>query len=179
MSRLAILAPFLLLSGIVVAKVDVPTVDCGPTLSWTSNSIGQNPCVVAAHLMATCSGGSFSMPPLQQNNSYYGPARDDDSDAKDLCKCNTVVYSLLSACDACQQQEWIAWSRYSSNCTTIAPVSSFPYRIPSGTYVPYWALFDVTVCRSIFFFSTYVYQQYIPARRQLEYHHVVRHRRLP
>ncbi|KAI0250839.1 hypothetical protein BJV78DRAFT_1282907 [Lactifluus subvellereus] len=48
------------------------------------------------------------------------------------------------------------------------PVSSFPNPVPSGTRVPQWALLDVTVCCSIFFFGTSVYQQYIPARKQLE-----------
>ncbi|KAI0249314.1 hypothetical protein BJV78DRAFT_1228690 [Lactifluus subvellereus] len=87
MSRLAILAPLLLLSGIAVAQINVPGVICSQTWQWTSNSFGQNPCIVAAYLMATCNGG------------YDG----------DLCKCNTVVYSLLSACDACQQKPWIMY----------------------------------------------------------------------
>ncbi|KAI0246498.1 hypothetical protein BJV78DRAFT_148240 [Lactifluus subvellereus] len=110
-------------------------------LVQTSNSLGQSPCTVAAYLMATCNGGSFYMPPLEPGNSYPGPTGGDDGD---LCKCNTVVYSLLSACDACQQEPWIDWLEYSLNCTNVMPVPSFPNPIPSGTRVPQWALLDVT-----------------------------------
>jgi len=62
-----------------------------------------------------------------------------------LCKCNTVVYSLLSACGACQGATWLPWSVYTTNCSSIYHTSSFPNPVPDGTYVPYWALIDVTV----------------------------------
>ncbi|KAN0119069.1 hypothetical protein V8E52_004516 [Russula decolorans] len=88
---------------------------------------------------------------------YTGPSDYDDSD---LCKCNTVTYSLLSACVACQEEEWISygipfvviikslgliWPKYMHNCTKVLPSSSFPNPVPYGTRVPYWALIDVTV----------------------------------
>ena len=75
--------------------------------------------------------------------SYYlGPS---GIDASDLCKCNTVTYSLISACGACQGANWlrydpyhcsllntswelthtiISWSEYSFNCTKTLPPSS-------------------------------------------------------
>ncbi|KAI0246196.1 hypothetical protein BJV78DRAFT_1256725, partial [Lactifluus subvellereus] len=56
MSRPPILVSLLLLSGIVVAQIDAPP-DCSPPWQWTSNSLGQNACTVAAYLMATCNGG--------------------------------------------------------------------------------------------------------------------------
>jgi hypothetical protein len=46
------------------------------------------------------------MDPLQPGFSYLGPTGTDDAD---LCKCNTVVYNLLSACDGCQGQTWITY----------------------------------------------------------------------
>ena len=46
----------------------------------------------------------FSIPALLPQNSYTGPSGADDDD---LCKCNTVVYNLISACDACQGASWI------------------------------------------------------------------------
>ncbi|KAI0250333.1 hypothetical protein BJV78DRAFT_590711 [Lactifluus subvellereus] len=140
MSRLAILAPLLLLSGIAVAQIDAPA-DCSPPWQWTSNSLRQSPCTVAAYLMATCNQGAFSIAPLGPGYSYIGPNGVDDGN---LCKCNTVAYSLLSACDGCQQETWITWSQYSFNCTKTFPVSSFPNPVPSGTRVPQWALCDVT-----------------------------------
>ncbi|KAI0246500.1 hypothetical protein BJV78DRAFT_148333 [Lactifluus subvellereus] len=110
MSRLAVVAPLLLLSGIAVAQMDIPKAVCSQTWQWTSNSLGRNPChgIVAVFLMATCNGDSFYMSPLKPGDSYIGPTGDDDRDG-DLCKCNTVVYSLLSACFACQQEPWITY----------------------------------------------------------------------
>lgn len=51
----------------------------------------------------------FSIPPLVSGDSYVGPTGSDD--ASDRCKCNTVVYSLMSACDACQFDDSV-WFTY-------------------------------------------------------------------
>lgn len=48
----------------------------------------------------------FSIPNLEPGNSYTGPTGTGDDN--DLCKCNTVVYSLMSACDACQGAKWFS-----------------------------------------------------------------------
>ncbi|KAH9955188.1 hypothetical protein BGW80DRAFT_375961 [Lactifluus volemus] len=110
--------------------------------SWSFNSIGQNPCTVAAFLQSTCYQGSFAIGPLPQGYEYAGP----DAHENTTCKCSTVVYSLLSACDACQGSGWFRWYDYSTNCTTGEPsASSFVNPVPQGTRVPYWALIDVTV----------------------------------
>lgn len=92
--------------------------------------------------MSTCNGGSFAIKELAPGYHYTGPSGYDDTD---LCKCNTVTYSLLSACVACQGEEWISWPLYMNNCTKVLPSSSFPNPVPYGTRVPYWALIDVTV----------------------------------
>lgn len=53
----------------------------------------------------------FSIPPLANDSySYVGPT--GSGDAADLCKCNTVVYSLMSACDACQGANWFSYVRF-------------------------------------------------------------------
>lgn len=49
----------------------------------------------------------FTIPVLVPGDSYVGPT--GSSDASDLCKCNTVVYSLMSACDACQDALWFSY----------------------------------------------------------------------
>ena len=98
----------------------------------TSNSINQNPCEVAAYLQSTCSQGSecfsffqiprpalyendcitssslpaFTVPALPVGFQYSGPTAQGGDD---LCKCNTVTYSLLSACGGCQEDLWISY----------------------------------------------------------------------
>ncbi|KAH9955175.1 hypothetical protein BGW80DRAFT_375566 [Lactifluus volemus] len=111
------------------------------SLGWTFNSIGQSPCEVAAFLRSTCFGGSYTLQPLSQGSTYPGPPSPDSP-----CGCTTVLYSLLSACDACQGDPWLTWTYYSTNCTS-GPVSpsSFPFPVPAGIRVPHWALIDVTV----------------------------------
>jgi hypothetical protein len=77
--------------------------------------------------MATCDGGSefvwlfaypghvvlslseYTLLPLSPGYVYYGPWGDADAD---LCYCNTVGYSIFSACGACQGQEWITCGHY-------------------------------------------------------------------
>ncbi|KAH9992128.1 hypothetical protein BJV77DRAFT_453678 [Russula vinacea] len=133
------LVSLLLFSGSAVGQISAP--DCSLTWGWTFNSIDQNACTVAAYLMSTCNGGSFTVNPLLPGYSYTGPSGVDDSN---LCKCNTVSYSLISACDACQGAAWITWSEYVFNCTKVLPPSTFPNPVPAGTRVPQWALLDVT-----------------------------------
>ena len=92
------------------------------------NSLGQNPCWVAAYMLSICGNDSksfycllclaffehyhlvffvaFTMWPLQPGGSYFGPSSAQDSN---LCKCNSVTYSLLSACGGCQGGTWIPY----------------------------------------------------------------------
>jgi len=86
--------------------------------------------------------GSFTLATLEPGWVYYGPAGIDDAD---LCKCNTVLYSLLSACGGCQGDSWMTWSEYTFNCSKILPPSTFPNPVPAGTRVPRWAVLDVTL----------------------------------
>ncbi|KAI0293052.1 hypothetical protein BC826DRAFT_1097725 [Russula brevipes] len=109
--------------------------------AWSFNSLGQSPCLVAAYLAAVCNSGSFVISALLPQNSYTGPSGSDDGD---ICKCNTVVYNLISACDACQGEPWIPYSSWSLNCTSVAIAGTFPDPIPAGTRVPKWAFLDPT-----------------------------------
>ncbi|KAI9436123.1 hypothetical protein F5148DRAFT_25456 [Russula earlei] len=140
MSSLAALLSIVLFPGFALAQIYAP--DCSLTWQWTFNTLGQNACTVAAYLMSTCNGGSFTINSLMPGYSYTGPSGIDDSN---LCKCNTVAYSLISACDACQSEQWVSWSEYSFNCTRVLPPSTFPNPVPSGTKVPQWSLLDVTL----------------------------------
>jgi hypothetical protein len=113
------------------------------SLSWTFNSLGQSPCVVAANMLATCYEGSYTLAPLPTGYGYRGPTQPDLSNK---CQCSTVGYSLISACVLCQKGGPLSWSKYVANCTStlLVPPSRFPNPVPNGTRVPHWAILDVT-----------------------------------
>ncbi|KAI0275675.1 hypothetical protein BGY98DRAFT_43922 [Russula aff. rugulosa BPL654] len=117
---------------------------CSSSWSWSFNSFGQSPCEVAGILQGVCDNGDFSIPPLVPGDSYTGPT--GTGDETDLCKCNTVVYSLMSACDACQFEDatWFSWKTWSTNCSAVDPPSTYSNTIPNMTAVPAWAFNDVT-----------------------------------
>ncbi|THH17527.1 hypothetical protein EW146_g3301 [Bondarzewia mesenterica] len=122
------------------AQVIAPTT-CLVGWEWTYNSLNQTPCVVAAYLEAVCNGGQYGISSLIPGNHYIGPNGPDNGD---LCKCNTVSYSLISACDACQGSTWTQWSEWSLNCSSVSADGTYPRSIPSGTRVPGWAYLNVT-----------------------------------
>ncbi|KAI9459401.1 hypothetical protein BJY52DRAFT_366461 [Lactarius psammicola] len=132
---------YLLLIGPARAQVSAPNCT-DSTFNWSFNSLQQNPCWVSAYLSSVCSGGSFLIPALLPQHSYTGPT--GISDYGDICKCNTVVYNLMSACDACQGESWIPYSTWSFNCTTKATPGTFPEPVPAGTRVPKWAYIDTS-----------------------------------
>ena len=103
-----------------MSRIDVRSRTDGLVQAY--NSLNQSPCEVAAYLQSTCSGGSecslvysstvlspfsaFTVDPLPAGYQYAGPYV---LGGGDLCKCNTVTYSLLSACGACQEDLWITY----------------------------------------------------------------------
>ncbi|THH17528.1 hypothetical protein EW146_g3302 [Bondarzewia mesenterica] len=129
------------LAYVVLSSAQLSAPACAAGWEWMYNSLGQNPCVVASYLEAVCNNGQFSIPALTPNHHYIGP---DGPDNGDLCKCNTVSYSLISACDACQGSTWTQWSEWSFNCTSVSQDGTLPESIPSGTRVPGWAYLNVT-----------------------------------
>ena len=85
------------------------------------NSLNQNPCTVLAYMVATCNNGcecpvlcvgelplydlscpAFTIDPLGLTGTSYSLYSNED----DMCKCNTIAYSLISACSACQGGIW-------------------------------------------------------------------------
>ncbi|KAH9954751.1 hypothetical protein BGW80DRAFT_1258557 [Lactifluus volemus] len=111
------------------------------TTQKSYNSLHQNPCAVAAYLEGVCFGGLFEIDPLPQGLHYTGP----NAGQGNLCQCNTVVYSLVSACGGCQGGQWTLWSEWAFNCTSeeLSSNSTYPYSIPAGTRVPHWAYLNV------------------------------------
>ncbi|KAI0268456.1 hypothetical protein BGY98DRAFT_1138715 [Russula aff. rugulosa BPL654] len=113
-------------SAFVVAQINV-TANC-TSLSWSFNSIGQSPCIIAAYMLGTCYGGLYTLPPPPPGDAYGGPTRETSNE----CECSTVGYSLMSACATCQERDPFSYSEY------------VPNPVPAGTYVPRWAILDVT-----------------------------------
>ncbi|KAH9066327.1 hypothetical protein EDB87DRAFT_708196 [Lactarius vividus] len=132
---------YLILMGSAYAQISAPNCT-DSSLAWSFNSLQQNPCWVTAYLAATCNNGAFSVPTLSPQHSYAGPTEDDKGD---ICKCNTVVYNLISACDACQGESWIPYTTWSLNCTTKVTAGTFPNPVPAITRVPKWAYIDSSI----------------------------------
>lgn len=113
---------------------------CLPYYSWIANSQGKTPCEVASSLLATCSDDkTFDVVSLPLGQHYQGPPRVSSANP---CQCNTVVFSLMSACGICQGRTALRWSQWSSNCPRVS-LGEFPNPIPEGVRVPAWAYLDV------------------------------------
>ncbi|KAI6005670.1 hypothetical protein EDD15DRAFT_661020 [Pisolithus albus] len=137
-SSLAILATGLLSMRPLRAAAQQTTASCLSQFSWMDNSKNQNPCLIAAYVQGACSGGQFTVDPLAVNTHYVGPYVDEAN----ACECNTVTYSLVSACAICQNRTYIAWSSWATNCSTV--YTGYPENVPSGTAIPQWAYQDVS-----------------------------------
>ncbi|KAF8524012.1 hypothetical protein JB92DRAFT_1495761 [Gautieria morchelliformis] len=108
---------------------------------WTYNQEQQSPCLVAAALQSACNGGKWSVPALASDQAYGGPKMGESSP----CQCSTVVYSVFSACAACQGALVNPWTDWMTNCSASdISISRFPLSLPSGFTVPAWAYLNVT-----------------------------------
>ncbi|KAF7760945.1 hypothetical protein Agabi119p4_10354 [Agaricus bisporus var. burnettii] len=115
-----------------------------PELNWTFNSVGKSPCEVATTLAVDCADqGFYLIPKLPARARYIGP------EIQNSCQCNTVYYSLLSACAACQGAGWISWPRFAMNCT-LADISQFPLPLLHDVKVPGWAYADIELSSNNF-----------------------------
>ncbi|TFK42439.1 hypothetical protein BDQ12DRAFT_274734 [Crucibulum laeve] len=111
---------------------------CLPYYSWAFTSQKKSPCEVASSLIAVCNGGPFNVDALPDQSHYLGPTLA----AANPCLCNTVTYSLMSACGACQGRTFLSWSVWSANCNSVTD-GSYPQQLPTGLLVPGWAYDDV------------------------------------
>ncbi|KAI9456411.1 hypothetical protein F5148DRAFT_370373 [Russula earlei] len=101
---------------------------------WSYNTLGQNPCAVFAYLAGQ--GDNLGILPLASGTEYNYPSADG---ANLTAQCNTVSYSLISACGACQGCSYMTWSQWTLGCPAIPPDGTYPLPISNGTRVPYWA----------------------------------------
>lgn len=115
-------------------------VTCSPDYDWAFNNNDQSPCLVSSYLQSVCAGPIpvDSVPPGMH---YRGPS----AAGATPCNCNTVVFSLTSACALCQGRAAQNWTRWSENCPSDALfISEYPRDIPEEVEVPQWAYIDVT-----------------------------------
>jgi len=145
----------LAISGLNIANAQHTEAKCNvSSLTWSFNSLGQSPCLVAAYLGDPCSpDGDFDVPGIGPGFHY------DPPDIPQVCDCSTVTYSLLSACALCQDADVSPWSTFTENCTarSVSPDGEYPFAIPFGTAIPNWAYqpiissnrFNVTLARMV------------------------------
>ncbi|KAH9976013.1 hypothetical protein BGW80DRAFT_1295784 [Lactifluus volemus] len=140
MSYPTVLTFLLLLSGFSFAQDGVTSPSCTIPNSYLFNvpNTDQDPCKVAAHVLAACNNGVYDIPTSEY--LFFTP-EDSSFVGGDLsCKCNTITYSLLAGCSYCRGGFWESWSQYSSGCTSPSP----PHDPPShGVEIPRWALWHI------------------------------------
>ncbi|PPQ89159.1 hypothetical protein CVT25_006531 [Psilocybe cyanescens] len=88
-------------------------------------------------------GGSLIPLPAGAQGQYYDPYHAKATP----CMCNTVTYSLVSACGICQGQTYLYWHQWVDVCdgaSTGVWLYKFPEPLPPDLDVPAWAYMDVT-----------------------------------
>ncbi|KAG2369804.1 hypothetical protein BDR07DRAFT_1468401 [Suillus spraguei] len=111
---------------------------CLSSFGWMNNTLRQNPCLVTVYLQSAC-GTVMSIDPLPLGDVYEGPS----AAGANSCECNTVTYSMISACSVCQNGSYLSWSSWSASCSQMS-IREYPMPIPAGTRVPNWAYLNVT-----------------------------------
>ncbi|KAI0352710.1 hypothetical protein OH77DRAFT_752431 [Trametes cingulata] len=96
-----------------------------PAFSWMNNEKGQTSCDVMQQLLAFQCDGDMGAGPAG------APQRLQDTP----CVCNTVMYSLVSACSMCADWSQISWTEYSQR---------YPAPVPPGASIPAWAYLGLT-----------------------------------
>ncbi|OCH92213.1 hypothetical protein OBBRIDRAFT_791448 [Obba rivulosa] len=135
--RLCFLASTLVLIRLVACQPST-NATCMSEFSWLDNSLGQSSCLVAAYAMGACgSGDTWNVPALNQiEGRYTGPT----GSQANACTCNSVSYSLMSACNFCQNFQTLVWMTWTKNCSASdAANGAYPHAIPSGVAFPAWA----------------------------------------
>ncbi|KAH7909923.1 hypothetical protein BJ138DRAFT_1127299 [Hygrophoropsis aurantiaca] len=140
-----IAALFLSNSGITFAQNSSEVCLNSTGYGWAVNALQQDPCIVANDLFAQtpapCNDNGITFPPIPAMtgpSSYYvGPV---NASVANICLCNTVIYSLLSACGLCQNGTFLYWSEWTNSCPAQDILyQQWPASIPSNTAIPPWA----------------------------------------
>ncbi|KAG1743025.1 hypothetical protein EDB19DRAFT_1699265 [Suillus lakei] len=121
----------------------VSNITCLDAFDWMNNAHAQDPCLVAAYLGSPCNAGNFEIDPIPVGAQYVGPSLN----GANPCQCNTITYSLTSACGVCQGGTAVSWSSWKFNCST-SFIQLYPETIPTGTSIQNWAYLDVVTSNS-------------------------------
>ncbi|KAF8332469.1 hypothetical protein F5887DRAFT_996976 [Amanita rubescens] len=90
--------------------------DTGNVPNCTDDQYDWSPCYVADVLMTQCIGHPYSMVPLQRPGlAYVIP----EAPSNPSCYCNSIWYSLISACAVCQNGTWLPWPEYILYCHSV------------------------------------------------------------
>lgn len=143
---LVIMALGLLPNDSLRAIAQLTNATCLPQYGWMYNSKDQSPCLVAAYVQSVCFGSQYTVPALDPKNYPYDYYPAPSADEANSCECNTVTYSLLSACAWCQNLTYTDWPDWKFYCST--EYLGYPENIPSGTAIPQWAYQNVVVSGS-------------------------------
>ncbi|KZP19524.1 hypothetical protein FIBSPDRAFT_563142 [Athelia psychrophila] len=137
-----LLAALLAIQCLSPAVAQYTTVNCTVVKPWENNKEGQSPCYMFSAALVPCQGFIMTILPLPTGVHYAGPTAENQN----VCQCSTVTYSLMAACEYCQNltSGWNAWSTWSSNCAR-GTYRNYPMPIPDDTGFPSWAYLDVTV----------------------------------
>ncbi|KAF8843547.1 hypothetical protein BDN67DRAFT_1000775 [Paxillus ammoniavirescens] len=100
------------LSGLPATLAQESNATCQPSFTWADNSLGQSPCIVASYLESQCFTNGFNIQGLNPGQYYGAPS----GAYANPCECNTVAYSLVSACGACQGAVYLTWPAWTVNC---------------------------------------------------------------
>ncbi|KLO10747.1 hypothetical protein SCHPADRAFT_892133 [Schizopora paradoxa] len=80
--------------------------------------------------------------PMGDQVVYLNPPNNGAGSSSN-CTCNTVTYSIMSACSICQGQTYMTWDNWSLSCS-IKTIGQFPDDLPPAASVPAWAYGEIT-----------------------------------
>ncbi|KAK0200488.1 hypothetical protein DFS33DRAFT_161810 [Desarmillaria ectypa] len=129
---LAVFVSVLALQSLRGARAQSEATCTDSAYAWSFNSLKQSPCDIGKALGGVCIT-DFTIQALPSGYHYSGVGAIYTSD----CVCNTVYYSLLNVCAACQGGSVSVWNEWDVNCTTT--YQTYPDNIPAGTTVPHYA----------------------------------------
>ncbi|KAK0211868.1 hypothetical protein IW262DRAFT_1497704 [Armillaria fumosa] len=144
-SNVSLLSFFLGAVSLYLVRGQTTNATCVSSYDWANNTLGQSPCLVASYLMAACLNTSFLVPTLPDGSHYTSP----DTAQANLCNCNTVTYSLISACADCQNRQYLNWGNWTANCAVVA-IGLFPYPTPAETAIPQWVYININSSTALY-----------------------------
>ncbi|KAF8520496.1 hypothetical protein BU17DRAFT_89094 [Hysterangium stoloniferum] len=127
-----------------MALARAASIICAQSFDWLNNDQGDNPCTVASSILKQCDPNqTFTLSPIKSGQTYLSPS----AQQADTYLCNTVIYSLVSACATCQDGTFQTYPQWSSNCPAdkIQQSGRFPNQTVLLTPLPSYASFPLTL----------------------------------